>query len=122
MSCRFTWRAYSIGLIRPCLKFVHIFLILNISIWIILIRHRGNKNEYSLNLKIKRNDWLPADTCPQAANHALNFEFEIISRPDVCELRTIFFAFFVRQKGNINFLPKPVRSFVRAAVCPSRFL
>ena len=27
------------------------------------------KLEYSLRLKIKRNDWLLADTCPQAANH-----------------------------------------------------
>ena len=25
--------------------------------------------EYILRLKIKRNDWLIADTCPQAANH-----------------------------------------------------
>ena len=27
------------------------------------------KLEYSLKLKIKRNDWLLADTCPQPANH-----------------------------------------------------
>ena len=27
------------------------------------------KLENSLELKIKRNDWLLADTCPQAANH-----------------------------------------------------
>ena len=27
------------------------------------------KLEYSLKLKIKRNDWLLADTCPKAANH-----------------------------------------------------
>ena len=27
------------------------------------------KLEYSLRFKIKRNDWLLADTCPQAANH-----------------------------------------------------
>ena len=26
------------------------------------------KLKYSLKLKIKRNDWLLADTCPQAAN------------------------------------------------------
>ena len=33
--------------------------------------------EYSLRLKIKRNDWLLADTSPQAANHcAYNFESE----------------------------------------------
>ena len=25
--------------------------------------------EYSLKLKIKRNDWLLTDMCPQAANH-----------------------------------------------------
>ena len=30
---------------------------------------RLKKLEYSLKLKIKRNDWLLADTCPQAANH-----------------------------------------------------
>ena len=27
------------------------------------------KLEYSLNLKTKLNDWLHADTCPQAVNH-----------------------------------------------------
>ena len=27
------------------------------------------KVEYSLNLKIKLNDWLHEDICPQAANH-----------------------------------------------------
>ena len=27
------------------------------------------KLELILRLKIKHNDWLPADTCPQAANH-----------------------------------------------------
>ena len=27
------------------------------------------KLRYSLRLKIKRNDWLIADACPQAANH-----------------------------------------------------
>ena len=27
------------------------------------------KPEFILRLKIKRNDWLLADTCPQAANH-----------------------------------------------------
>ena len=31
------------------------------------------KPEYSLRLKIKRNDWLLADTCPQAANHCALF-------------------------------------------------
>ena len=31
------------------------------------------KHVYSLKLKIKRNDWLFADTCPQAANHCTLF-------------------------------------------------
>ena len=31
------------------------------------------KLEYSLRLKIKRKDWLLADTCPQAANHCALF-------------------------------------------------
>ena len=31
------------------------------------------KLEYSLKLKIKRYDWLIADTCPQAANHCALF-------------------------------------------------
>ena len=29
--------------------------------------------DYSLRLKIKRNDWLLADMCPQAANHSALF-------------------------------------------------
>ena len=29
--------------------------------------------EYSLKLRIKHNDWLLADTCPQAANHSSLF-------------------------------------------------
>ena len=29
--------------------------------------------EFILRLKIKRNDWLLADTCPQAANHSALF-------------------------------------------------
>ena len=29
--------------------------------------------EFILRLKIKRNDWLFADTCPQAANHCALF-------------------------------------------------
>ena len=32
--------------------------------------------EFILRLKIKHNDWLLADTCPQAAIIALYFEFE----------------------------------------------
>ena len=31
------------------------------------------KLEYSLRLKIKRNDWMLADTCPQAANRCALF-------------------------------------------------
>ena len=31
------------------------------------------KLEYRLKLKIKHNDWLLADTCPQAANHCTLF-------------------------------------------------
>ena len=31
------------------------------------------KLEYSLRLKIKRNDWLLADMCPQAPNHCALF-------------------------------------------------
>ena len=31
------------------------------------------KLEYSLELKIKHNDWLLADMCPQAANHCALF-------------------------------------------------
>ena len=37
---------------------------------IINSRHQVFKLEYSLRLKIKINDWLLADTCPQAANHS----------------------------------------------------
>ena len=32
--------------------------------------------EVRLRLKIKHNDWLLADTCPQAANYVLYFESE----------------------------------------------
>ena len=31
------------------------------------------KVEYNLKLKIRRNDWLLSDTCPQAANHCALF-------------------------------------------------
>ena len=31
------------------------------------------KLEFNLKLKIKHNDWLLADTCPQAANHCALF-------------------------------------------------
>ena len=42
------------------------------------------KLEYKLRLKIKRKDWLLADTCPQAANHcassqSLRFIFESVN-------------------------------------------
>ena len=36
------------------------------------------KLEFILKLKIKRNDWLFADTCPQAANHCTFFESETV--------------------------------------------
>ena len=32
------------------------------------------KLEFILKLKIKRNDWLLADTCPQATNHCTLFQ------------------------------------------------
>ena len=35
--------------------------------------HGVIKLVYSLRLKIKRNDWLHADKCPQAANHCALF-------------------------------------------------
>ena len=34
--------------------------------------------EFILNLRIKSNDWLLADTCPQAANRYAYFEFETV--------------------------------------------
>ena len=36
------------------------------------------KLEFILKLKTKRNNWLHADMCPQAANIALYFEFETV--------------------------------------------
>ena len=36
-------------------------------------RPRGNKIEYSLKIKIKCNDWLLANTCPQASNKCTSF-------------------------------------------------
>ena len=36
------------------------------------------KLEFILRLRIKRNDWLLADTCPQAANHRALFESETV--------------------------------------------
>ena len=32
-----------------------------------------NDTDSEIRLKIKHNDWLPADTCPQAANHCALF-------------------------------------------------
>ena len=34
---------------------------------------KADKLEFILRLKIKHNDWLLADTCPQAANHCALF-------------------------------------------------
>ena len=34
------------------------------------------KLELTFKLKIKRNGWLLADTCPEADNHCAFFEFE----------------------------------------------
>ena len=36
------------------------------------------KLEFIFRLKIKRNDWLLADTCPQAVNHCALFESETV--------------------------------------------
>ena len=36
-------------------------------------RPQSYKLEFILRLKIKHNDWLFADTCPQAANHCALF-------------------------------------------------
>ena len=61
------------------------------------------KLEYSLQLQIKHNDWLLADTCPQAANH--------------CALLYPPQTLFV---GGILFSRCPsVRPCVRACVRPS---
>ena len=38
------------------------------------------KLESILRLKMKRNDWLLADTCPQAANHCAFFSRRLYSR------------------------------------------
>ena len=38
------------------------------------------KLEFILRLKIKHNDWLLVDTCPQAANHCALFESETVLR------------------------------------------
>ena len=46
------------------------------GLWSMIVSFPGLeviKLEYSLKLKIKRNDWLLADTSPQAANHCALF-------------------------------------------------
>ena len=62
--------------------------------------------EYSVKLKIMRNDWLLADTCPQAANHCplflslrMNTSF-ITSRPvnDSMQNRSQPFSFWIPAK------------------------
>ena len=58
---------------------VTLFMILSRSALLATIKHSPClkvmviKLEYSLRLKIKGNDWLLADTCPQAANHCALF-------------------------------------------------
>ena len=37
------------------------------------------KLEFIFKLKIKRNDWLLADTCPQAANHCIYLSLRLYS-------------------------------------------
>ena len=41
------------------------------------------KLEFILKLKIKRNDWLLVDTCPQAANHCALFWVRVRKQPIV---------------------------------------
>ena len=48
------------------------------------------KLEYILRLKIKCNDWLLADTCPQAANHCVYFELENELKFYNLEARAVF--------------------------------
>ena len=50
-----------------------------VDLWSMIVASPGPeviKLEYSLRLKITRNDWLLADTCLQAANHCALFESE----------------------------------------------
>ena len=65
------------------LENVHSFSTLHTSIILLCVSSRIKQSvfeiiklEYSLKLKIKRNGWLLADTCPQAATIVLYFEFE----------------------------------------------
>ena len=48
------------------LLFCFVFVVFAIDLEVIKLGH-------SLKLKIKRNDWLLADTCPQAANQCALF-------------------------------------------------
>ena len=50
------------------------------------------KLEFNLKLKIKRNDWLLADTCPQAANHCDYFQFE--NELEFNNLEALFMVYF----------------------------
>ena len=67
------------------------------------------KLEHSLKLKIKHNDWLLADTCPQAANHCALFwvwEWTQVLQPrgwSICHekvLTTFFSHPLILQKVN----------------------
>ena len=51
------------------------------------------KLELILKLKIKCNNWLLTDTCPQAANHCALFEFEIVLKFHNLEARTPLMEF-----------------------------
>ena len=48
------------------------------------------KLEFILRLKIKHNDWLLADTCPQADNHLALFEFENELKSYNLEVRSVY--------------------------------
>ena len=54
------------------------------------------KLEFILKLKIKRNDWLLSDTCPQQPIVMLYFEFETVLKFYNLEART-----FSQHFGNI---------------------
>ena len=43
------------------------------ELWRVMSGLEVIKLEFILRLKIKHNDWLLADTCPQAANHCALF-------------------------------------------------
>ena len=58
--------------------------------------------EYSLRLKINRNDWLLADTCPLAANLALSFESDNELKFYNLEARTSLIVSLQNMKSTIN--------------------